>query len=98
MINYLKDKKPDILCLQDTHWLSTDIKEIKKIWEGECILNGNRSNSRGVAILLGKNFEYKMSEIKSDEVGNMISVSLKIDPFSLKLINVYGPNKDSPDF
>ena len=98
VINYLKDKKPDILCLQDTHWLSTDIKEIKKIWEGECILNDNRSNSRGVAILLGKNFEYKMSEITSDKLGNMISVSLKIDSFSLKLINVYGPNKDSPDF
>ena len=96
VINYLKDKKPDILCLQDTHWLSTDIKEIKKISEGECILNGNRSH--GVAILLGKNFEYKKSEIMSDELGNMISVSLKIDSFSLKLINVYGPNKDSPDF
>ena len=98
VINYLKDKKPDILCLQDTHWLSTDIKEIKKIWEGECILNGNRPNSRGVAILLGENFEYKTSEITSDELGNMISVSVKIDSFSLKLINVYGPNKDSPDF
>ena len=98
VLNYLKGKKTDILCLQDTHWLSSDIKEIKKIWDGECIINGCRSNSRGVAILLGKNFEYKLSETKGDELGNMISVSLKMDSFSLKIINVYGPNKDSPEF
>ena len=98
VLNYLKEKNPDILCLQDTHWLNSDIQEIKKIWEGECILHGNRSNSRGVAILLGKNFEYELGEIKNDELGNMISVRLKLDTFSLKLMNVYGPNKDSPVF
>ena len=42
VLNYLKDKKPDILCLQDTHWLSTDIKEIKKIWEDRMAIDQTR--------------------------------------------------------
>ena len=30
VINYLKDKNPDIVCLQDTHWIPEDMAEIKK--------------------------------------------------------------------
>ena len=30
VLNYFKDKQPDIVCLQDTHWISEDLPEIKK--------------------------------------------------------------------
>ena len=98
VINYLKDKNPDILCLQDTHWLPEDQPEIRHLWGGECIVHGNKTNSRGVAILFGNNFQYKIEGIEKDDKGNMLSLNLKIDDLGLKLINVYGPNKDSPLF
>ena len=47
VINYLNDKNPDIVCLQDTHWISEDMAEIKKHWDGECVLHGMKTNSRG---------------------------------------------------
>ena len=47
VLNYLADNGPDILCLQDTHWLTDDQKFIKKLWPGECLLNGTRTNARG---------------------------------------------------
>ena len=98
VMSYLKEKNPDIVCLQDTHWITEDLAEIKKIWDGECIIHGIKTNSRGVAILFGKNFEYSIGEIERDELGNMIAMDIKIDCIQVKLINVYGPNKDTPSF
>ena len=54
VINNFLSSKVDILCLQDTHWLNSDIGSIKKLWVGECFLNGIKTNSRGVAILIVK--------------------------------------------
>ena len=40
VLNYFADNRPDILCLQDTHWLTDEHQLVKKIWQGECLLNG----------------------------------------------------------
>ena len=98
VLNYLKDKKPDIVCLQDIRWISEDLPEIKKHWDGECILHGNRTNSRGVAILFSKNFEYVIGNIEKDDLGNLIAVDIKLGSLNIKIMNIYGPNKDSPSF
>ena len=36
--------------------------------------------------------------IKADDLGNLIAINLKLDKYSLTVINIYGPNRDSPDF
>ena len=97
-MNYFADIRPDILCLQDTHWLSEDKKLIKTLWAGECLLNGSQTNARGVAILINKTFEYKIISVERDISGNLISASLSLNEFTIKIINIYGPNKDSPGF
>ena len=98
VLHYFTDIKPDILCLQDTHWLSNDTKLVKSVWTGECILNGHKTNARGVAILLNKTFEYKISSTEADSLGNLLSVILKLGDQTIHLINIYAPNKDTPDF
>ena len=72
--------------------------KVKSLWRGDCILNGNSSNSRGVAVLLNTNFEYKILSISKDDEGNMITLDLVLGNISLKLINLYTPNRDSPHF
>ena len=98
VLNYLSSLQPGIICLQDTHWIDSDIRLIKQIWNGDVYIKGEKSNSRGVAILIKDNFEYKVLSSFSDDVGNLIGVNLAIGEFTLKLINIYGPNTDSPDF
>ena len=56
------------------------------------------SNSRGVTILFNTNFEYKILSVHKDHKGNMISVDINIGEIAIKLINLYGPNRDSPNF
>ena len=90
VLNYLKDKKTDIVCLQDTHWISEDLLEVKKHWDGECIFHGSRTNSRVVAILFSKNFEYVIGNIEKDDLGNIIAVDIKLDSLNIKIINIYG--------
>ena len=48
--------------------------------------------------MLKKNFEYKAKSLKVDNNGNFISVLLTISELSFRLINIYAPNSDSPDF
>ena len=61
VLNYLSNLDPSIICLQDTHWLDTDVPLVKKVWNGDYIINGKKSNSRGVAILFKKTLNIKLS-------------------------------------
>ena len=98
VLKYLLNLRPNIICLQDTHLLINDQAEISKIWPGEIIINGKSTNSRGVAILLSNNFEYSIENISKDDDGNLIELDLNISEIKLKLLCVYGPNKDTPEF
>ena len=98
VLHYLSDYRPDILCLQDTHWISDDLKFVKNLWSGECLIHGIRTNARGMAILLGKNFEYKLFSIQKYNTGNFLSILLTLNDFSIRLVNTYAPNSDSPLF
>ena len=96
VIDYLSNTKAGIICLQDTHWTSKDENTVRSMWKGECILNGESSNSRGVAVLLNTNFEYNIMSVSKDVDGNMIVLDLNIGDISIKLLSIYAPNKDSP--
>ena len=51
-----------------------------------------------MAILIKKNFEYQILDSYYDNSKNIISVDLKLENATLKVINIYGPNIDSPWF
>ena len=94
----MKDRKANIICLQDTHWTEKDLLSVKQIWGNECYLNGTLTNSRGLAILLNKNFEYQITSTKSDSCGNFLYLSIKLSSMTINLINIYAPNNDNPNF
>ena len=75
-----------------------DESNVRSLWKGDCVLNGFSSNFRGVTILFNTNFEYKLLSVYKDKEGNMISLDINIGEISVKLINLYGPNNDSPEF
>ena len=98
VLNYLYNSEGNIYCLQDTHWLSQE-NNISQFWDGEFIINGNKTNARGVAFLLKKNFEYKIINTLADQEGNTLTVDLILQQdFSIRIINLYAPNTDSPKY
>ena len=98
VLNYLESSGSNIICLQETHWVDKDIKCIKNIWRGDCFINGANTNSRGVAILIKPNFEYKIAKVASNKEGNLIILDMILSDISFRLINAYAPNVDSPKY
>ena len=96
VLNFLKETKASVICLQDTHWVNQDIPKIKEIWGNKCFIHGKRSNSRGVAILVTDNFEYEVVTSNYDNDGNYICLTMKLESVSINLITIYAPNTDNP--
>ena len=98
VLDYLKQSQNNIICLQDIHCGHNQEDIYKSNWEGEMIIASGTSNSRGVAILIEKNFEYTILETKIDPGGNYTALKVRMLDTDISLINIYGPNIDNPGF
>ena len=94
----MKNKKCHIYCLQDTHFTAKDEINIRDQWGSNCLFSNNRSNARGVAILFGKELDYKIQRSIIDTDGNFIILDLNVYNQKITLVNLYGPNNNKPDF
>lgn len=94
----LKNKNDHIYFLQDTHFLEKDENFIQTQWGCKAFFNSFKSNSRGVAILFNNNFEFKINKICKDSSGNLLILDIIVQEINILLINIYGPNLDTPDF
>lgn len=54
--------------------------------------------SRGVAIAFNNSFEFKVKKVLGDENGNYLFVLVQIKEVDYLLVNIYGPNRDNPEF
>ena len=98
VFQYLKQKKYSIYCLQDTHFDKKIEQYVRSEWGYECFFASYSSNSRGVAVMFNNNFEFKVKDVKRDDNGNFIVISFSVMEEEFVLVNVYGPNRDSPKF
>ena len=105
LFSWLNCAKPDIICLQETHSISTD--EFQAWVAAETTNNNNHQHylvasspgsarRAGVAVLHKPCF--KVKAVKKDQQGRFIIVTFCHDevesPF--QVINVYGPNQKRP--
>ena len=97
-LNFLKSKNKSIYFLQDTHFTNKEMKYIRSQWGYECFFSNFSSQARGVAIFLNNNFEYKIHRQKADNNGNKLILDMSIWDKKITLINIYGPNRDCPEF
>ena len=99
VFHFWKLKKYDILFLQDTHFEKKLEKYITAEWGYQAFFASNNSVSRGVAILFNNTFEFRIKKvIKDNENGNYLLISITTKNVDYLLVNIYGPNKDNPDF
>ena len=98
VFQYLREKKYDVYFLQDTHFDVKQNLQIRSEWGYESFFASYNTQSRGVAILFNNTFDFKAKVIDSDPQGNFIILNLKTFEEKFTLINIYGPNRDNPDF
>ena len=79
VFDYLKSKSCHIYCLQDIHSSITTEKCIQTQWNHQCLFSSASSNSRGVAILFNKSFEYEIHQLFSNPNGYYIIVDITME-------------------
>lgn len=98
LFHYMKSKKYNIICLQDTHINNKLESFIKAEWGYDAYFSSYTTNSRGVMVLINNNFEQKVERVKTDKNGNFIILDMKIQNKKITLVNLYGPNEDNVQF
>lgn len=71
---------------------------IRAQWGYECYFNNYNSQSRGMAILINNNFDFKFNNCDTDQNGNLFVLQASITNIDITMFYIYGPNKDDPDF
>nr|XP_034320385.1 uncharacterized protein LOC105331900 isoform X1 [Crassostrea gigas] len=94
----LRNKNYHTYFLQDTHFTEKEENMIKSQWGYKAFFSSFKSNSRGVAILFNNNCELEVQKTFKDDSGNFLILDVSVDDLHVLLVNVYGPNLDTPTF
>ena len=98
VFHFLKNKNYNIYLLQDTHLEDKIEHYVSAEWGYKAFFSSHASNSRGVAILFNNNFEFRIKTVYKGVGGNSLMVVVEIKQKEFLFVNIYGPNKDDPEF
>lgn len=90
ILQFLKGKKYDIVCIQEAHVTSAEANTWEKQWGGKIIINEGTCRSKGEMILISKRFTGKVNLEESMDRVQIVSVQL--GDVSFIIANVYAPN------
>ena len=94
VFHWLKDQHFSICLLQETHLKSQCTDTWASEWGNKSFFSGTSNNSEGVCILFNKSLKYDTVNHTEIVPGRLHVVDIKFDDMFLKVINIYGPNKD----
>ena len=89
VFNLIKQRKYDIIFLQETHWTDDINLEILREWGGSIIFNNFEHNARGTTILFHLNFDYQKHNTTCNSQGRSIQVVIEHADQKFNLINTY---------
>ena len=95
----LKNTQADIIFLQETHSDEASVNDWTNQWGGNIFFSHGAHNSRGVMILFRRNLIDMNPSILYNKNGRILAIKITtIDDIDCLLINIYGPNSDTPEF
>ena len=94
LFNFLKEKKGNIIFLQETHSDPTIEHKWSNEWDGHVEFCHGSSNSKGVMILFNIDAHFKINEIKRHNEGRFLVVDCNINEQTYIFCCVYAPTKD----
>ena len=84
--------------MQETHTTKSIEKRWKTEWGGKVYFSHGTLAARGVAILMKRNTNIKIHNCTRDEEGRFLILDITQENNRMSLVNVFGPNTDSPAF
>ena len=101
LFKWLKDKKFDIICLQETFCVNNFVKTFDRDWQGSIYhCTSNSTHARGVCIMFRKNINFKLKNLHSSVDGRKILMNIEISDQKYTIANLYSPTieKEKCDF
>ena len=98
IFQHLYERQFDLICLQETHSEKADEKSWRTEWRGKIHYSHGDRNSRGTAILIRKNAPVTINQVVRDKEGRFIGCEVFHEESHFNLLNIYAPNKDTPEF
>lgn len=95
---HLKALSSDIIFLQETHLNKNEYTKLRCRWIGQTYHATCRVRTRGVAILFKKGTPFVHKSTIADKEGRYLILVGELYSLPVTLVNVYGPNTDSPSF
>ena len=93
LLMWLKERKYDIIFLQETY--STD--EVEDIWrtqwQGELFFSHGTNHSCGVMILVRNDLEFNLKTIQVDNEGRYLTMEAEVQSSNFLFVNIYAPIK-----
>ena len=97
LFKYARDHA-DIVLFQETHSGEATQKQWQAEWGGKIHFSHGSSDARGVCTMFSRSFSSKIIHTKHDTEGRILVSVIKCDDFTFCLVNIYAPNKDTPQF
>ena len=98
VMTMLKNKKYDVVFLQETHMSKEESEKLCAGWAGHVFYSIGSSKSKGVITLVSKHLQFKCLKQIKDNSGRMIIVLAEIQSQKMILANIYAPNLDDHIF
>lgn len=98
VLSHLKVLQADVIFLQETHLKKDMHGKIRAKWIGQVFHSKFPSKARGAAIVRRKNVPFLHKTTIADNEGRFIMVIGEIQSTPITLLNIYGPNRDEPEF
>ena len=78
--------------MQETHFSQNIENKLIQDFKGSLYQSNGTSNSRGVAIWIKKNVEFKLIDEYKDNEGRLLLINVEINNDIYTIINIYAPN------
>lgn len=92
----IRNSKAQVALIQETHSTEATASVWEAEWGGKILFNHGLPNSRGVAVLFGRNFSPKIINEKHDDKGRILALDLAWGDEVLTLCCLYAPTQDKP--
>ena len=92
VFKWAKDKKFDIIFLQECYCSPEIEQKWRMEWDGQIIFSHGSKHSKGVMVMFRKNLDVKLLDQKIDLNGRYIICKLELQGTLFSCVNLYAPN------
>ena len=92
--HWLNENKFQIICLQETFFTNESLADIETNWNGTSYhCTSNSKHSRGVSILISKDFEHNVISLHTSDDGRKLLINIEHNGQNYSVVSIYAPNE-----